>query len=267
MGKEKKPSLGVVFWIALLCFIAVLYIGSRVQFPHWIAQQFGGDYRNGNSLPKSPIPEVPPPTEKPYLPGKTTESMEEPPAEQSPTTERDANPSVTEHSPPTSSVASSPTAEPHEGSTTKSTVPPTRSRTAKLYFVRISETGKPELVAAERKITYQNAPLTETLKALLKGPIPPENERGISTLIPSGTEIKSVSIRDGIALINLNESFQFNPFGAEGYRTQVLQIVYTVTEFPSVQGVQFLIEGRKVDYLSPEGVYIGKPLYRDSLVK
>ena len=238
MGKEKKPSLGVVFWIALLCFIAILYIGSRVQFPQWIARHFGGDYRHGASLPKSPTPEVPPPEEKPSLP----ESHPEVPKE-------------------------SPAAESQEGPATKSTVPPTRSRTSKLYFVRISETGKPELVAAERKITYHNAPLTETLKELLKGPIPAEKQRGISSLIPSGTEIKSVSIRDGIAFINLNESFQFNPYGAEGYRTQVLQIVYTVTEFASIQGVQFLLEGRKVDYLSPEGVYIGKPLSRDSLVK
>jgi len=238
MGKEKKPSLGVVFWIALLCFIAILYIGSRVQFPQWIARHFGGDYRHGASLPKSPTPEVPPPEEKPSLP----ESHPEVPKE-------------------------SPAAESQEGQGTKSTVPPTRSRTSKLYFVRISETGKPELVASERRITYQSAPLTETLKELLKGPSPAEKQRGISSLIPSGTEIKSVSIRDGIAFINLNESFQFNPYGAEGYRTQVLQIVYTATEFPGIQGVQFLLEGRKVDYLSPEGVYIGKPLSRDSLVK
>lgn len=258
MGKEKKPSLGVVFWIALLCFIAILYIGSRVQFPHWIARQFGGDYRNGNSLPKSPTPEVPPPTEKLYPPEKPTEVIEK-----NPTTESKEG-SIAKS---TEIIEEPPTAKSREGSTTKSTLPPTRSRTSKLYFVRISKTGKPELVASERRITYQNAPLTETLKELLKGPTPPEKERGISTLIPSGTEIKSVSIRDGIAFINLNESFQFNPFGAEGYRTQVLQIVYTVTEFSSIQGVQFLIEGRKVDYLSPEGVYIGKPLSRGSLVK
>ena len=261
MGKEKKPSLGVVFWIALLCFIAILYIGSRVQFPQWIARHFGGDYRHGASLPKSPTPEVPPPEEKLSLPESHPEVPKESPATESPTekslSERGGSPSV----------ASSVAAESQEGSATKSTVPPARSRTSKLYFVRISETGKPELVASERRITYQSAPLTETLKELLKGPIPAEKQRGISSLIPSGTEIKSVSIRDGIAFINLNESFQFNPYGAEGYRTQVLQIVYTATEFPGIQGVQFLLEGRKVDYLSPEGVYIGKPLSRDSLVK
>lgn len=262
MGKEKKPSFGVFFWIVLLCFIAVLYIGSRIQFPQWIAQRFGGDYRYGTSLPLNPSPEKNPQIEKP-TPNPDTRSAH--PEESPPPPQQKPEVSPVPEKPASSSaIPSSATAESEEGDTAQSLPPPVRSRISKLYFLRISESGKPELIPMERKITYRNAPLTETLKELLKGPTPQEREKGISTLIPQGTEIKKVYIRDGIAYIDLGESFRFNPFGAEGYQTQVRQIVYTVTEFPGIHGVQFLVEGRKLDYLSPEGVYIGKPLLRDS---
>lgn len=237
--------------------MAVLYIGSRVQVPKWIAQRFGGDYRKGSTLTQNPIPEAPVKSEKPTPSEKTTESPEE-----SPATTKEEGPAVSEK--PSPSITSQTTVEPQEGAMSKSASPPTHSRISKLYFVRISESGKLELIAVERRVPFRNAPLTETLKELLKGPTPAEREGGISSLIPSGTEIKSVNIRNGVAYIDLAESFRFNPFGAEGYHSQVRQIVYTVTEFPSLQGVQFLVEGRKLDYLGPEGVYIGKPLYRES---
>jgi spore germination protein GerM len=41
--------------------------------------------------------------------------------------------------------------------------------------------------------------------------------------------------------------------------------VWTATEFPNVVTVQVLIEGRRVDYLGSEGIWIGGPLGRDSL--
>ncbi len=265
MGKEKKPSFGVVFWIALLCFIAVLYIGSRVQFPKWIAEHFGGDYRKGISFAPSPVtphptPEAPAKSEKPAPTEKITDVSEE-----SPSTGKDGSTPATEKSLPSPPVQPSTSQESQGGAPSKPYALPTLNRISKLYFVRISETGKPELIPVERRISYRTAPLTETLKELLHGPTPAEKERGISSLIPLGTEIKSVNIRDGIVHIDLGESFRFNPLGAEGYHAQVRQIVFTVTEFPGIQGVQFLVEGRKLDYLSPEGVYIGKPLSRESL--
>ncbi len=257
MGKEKKPSFGVLFWVALLCFIAVLYIGSRVQFPQWIAQRFGGDYRRGTSWTENPAPKDSS-IEKPYRPEKAIEG-----SQGSPSPPKDEGTSVTEILPPSHSITST-TPESQEGATSKSSSPPTRTRISKLYFLRIADNGKPELIATERQVSFRAAPLTETLKELLKGPTSAEKEKGLSSLIPPGTEIKSVSIRDGIVYLDLGESFRFNPFGAEGYHAQVRQIVYTITEFPGIQGVQFLVEGRKLDYLSPEGVYIGKPLSRES---
>ena len=43
-----------------------------------------------------------------------------------------------------------------------------------------------------------------------------------------------------------------------------MQIVYTSTEFSTVDSVQFLIDGNKKDYLGSEGQWIGSPLSRAS---
>jgi spore germination protein GerM len=83
-------------------------------------------------------------------------------------------------------------------------------------------------------------------------------------LIPKGTILLSAAVKDGIAYLNFNESFKFNTMGVEGYMAQLKQIVFTSTEFSTVKKVQFLVEGELVEFLSGEGVYIGKPLDRSS---
>jgi spore germination protein GerM len=45
---------------------------------------------------------------------------------------------------------------------------------------------------------------------------------------------------------------------------ELKQVVYTATEFPTVENVQILVEGEISKYLGPEGVAIDKPLSRGS---
>jgi germination protein M len=79
-----------------------------------------------------------------------------------------------------------------------------------------------------------------------------------------GTKLVSATVRGSTAVLNFNEKFMFNSLGIEGYAGQLKQVVYTATEFSNIQDVQFLIEGQKRDYLGGEGVYIGRPLSRNS---
>ena len=62
----------------------------------------------------------------------------------------------------------------------------------------------------------------------------------------------------------VDEQFEFNTVGMDGYQAQLMQIVYTATEFGTVNSVQFLIEGQKKEYLGSEGIWIGSPLSRSS---
>ena len=96
------------------------------------------------------------------------------------------------------------------------------------------------------------------------GPNSQESAKGYRSLIPQGTKLLSASVRDGVAYLNFNEQFEFNTVGMDGYQAQLMQIVYTATEFSTVNSVQFLIEGQKKDYLGSEGMWIGSPLARSS---
>lgn len=141
--------------------------------------------------------------------------------------------------------------------------PVLNQRTGKIYFSRLDEDGSLRLVAAYRKLEYVDTPLTATLNALLKGPTFAELENDILTNVPDNTVLRKVTIKNGIAYVDLSANFEFNPYGRESTLLQLKQIVYTVTEFRNVRSVQFLINGKVKNYLGGDGVVIDKPLSRD----
>ncbi|MFW6368467.1 MAG: GerMN domain-containing protein, partial [Spirochaetota bacterium] len=140
---------------------------------------------------------------------------------------------------------------------------PTNELALNLYYVRITDDGAfPEPV--ERTIEYSDSPLTQTVRTLLQGPTSEEVGDGLLDLIPDGTQLLRASVRNGVAYLDFNDAFRFNPMGVEGYRLQLQQIIYVTTQFSTVDRVQFLIEGERHEWLGGEGVYIGSPLGRSS---
>lgn len=136
------------------------------------------------------------------------------------------------------------------------------TRTATLYFVSIGADGSVNRLAVKRQLAKSDSPLTDAIKALLSGPVP--GEKNAMSLIQSGSKLIGASVKDGVATLNFNENFEFNSYGVEGSIGQLMQIVYTATEFSTVKSVQFLIEGEKKEYLGSEGQWIGTPLSRSS---
>ena len=143
--------------------------------------------------------------------------------------------------------------------------PSKKIRRSRLYFVFVDDSGEISIRPVVRPVYYVDSPLTDTLAALLGGLSADEIRDGLLSLVPAGSEILGIAIRDGVAFIDFNESFRFNSFGGEGYRSQLQQIIYTATEFSTVQSVQFLINGERRSYLGPESPYIRDPLNRQSL--
>jgi len=137
-------------------------------------------------------------------------------------------------------------------------------RRSKLYFSKVEPEGNIRLTSIIRRVKFQDAPLTSTVEALIEGPTDDELNKNIISLIPDNTKLKSAWMNDNTAVLNFNEAFKFNSLGLEGYQLQIQQIVYTATEFSTVKQVQFLIEEEKHEYLGAEGMYIGKPLSRNS---
>ena len=140
---------------------------------------------------------------------------------------------------------------------------PAGSATARLFFVKVSDEGKIGIKGVLRTVPDTGSPLTTAINALIMGPAPGELSADTISLIPEDAVLLGARIDGNVAFLDFNEQFRFNALGIEGYRAQVEQIVYTATEFPTVEKVQFLVEGQRIDYLGGEGFWVGGPLGRE----
>lgn len=143
--------------------------------------------------------------------------------------------------------------------------PSRKLRRSRVFFVEVDDGGVAQLKSVVRPVYYVDSPLTDTLQSLLQGLSADDVRGGLLSLVPEGTELRGITIRGETAYIDFNESFRFNAFGGEGYKSQLQQIVFTATEFQNVKSVQFLVNGERISYLGPESPYIGEPLSRESL--
>jgi len=168
-------------------------------------------------------------------------------------------PAPSEAPPPV--VAATPAAAPVQAEASPpQPVPSARQR--RLFFAAVSAAGEIAVTGVLRAVDDTASPLTETLKTLFAGPDPSELDQGLITMIPPAVTLNRVYVNERIAYIDVSESFRFNPLGREGLHAQLQQIVFSATEFPGVEMVQILIDGRRVEFLGPEGTYIGEPIGR-----
>jgi len=283
-NKRSGSNAGTVFWLAVIVivlFIFALNWGkiqqtlARTNFHEIVKTQTTPD--KAPVAPKAPSPQdkTASPQDKPASPqdkptsmqDKTTTSQDkgaEPPAANRPAAGA-ATPKAGKSDAKTSAQPSTIAPETNPKSAVPaSAVSSARSRSASLFFVRIDDDGVIVRQEARRLIPASDSPLLDSLTALLKGPSEDEIRKKLISLVPQNTKLLSAQVRGSTAFLNFNEAFMYNHYGIEGYAGQLKQIVYTATAFPTVQDVQILIEGEKHDYLGGEGVYIGRPLSRNS---
>lgn len=137
-------------------------------------------------------------------------------------------------------------------------------RKTMLYFAGIDANSAFVLRPVPRTIPSSDSPLRDTLMTMIGGPTSQEMNKGLISMIPSTTRLLSVAVKGDIAYIDFSEGFRFNTHGREGLDTQLKQVVYAATEYPTVKKVQILIEGKRVEFLGPEGIRIDAPLSRQS---
>ncbi|MGO8684209.1 MAG: GerMN domain-containing protein [Thermoleophilia bacterium] len=132
----------------------------------------------------------------------------------------------------------------------------TRTLAVSIYFMRGEFIG-----TAHRAIPWTTAPATAALKALLAGPSAREKAAGLSTTIPGGTKLLGLTIKNGIATVDLSGQYPAGG-GTLSETARLAQVVYTLTQFPSVTGVNFRIDGQSVTVFSGEGVLLTRPQQR-----
>ena len=85
---------------------------------------------------------------------------------------------------------------------------------------------------------------TAAVDALLAGPSAAERAAGLGTSIPEGTELLGLSIDGGVATANLSRTFESGG-GSLSMFNRLAQLTYTLTQFPSVHGVNLELEGSR----------------------
>jgi germination protein M len=117
------------------------------------------------------------------------------------------------------------------------------------------------LVAVRR--THEPTPLVATaaVDALLAGPSAAERATGVGSAVPSGTRLLGIAIHNGVATVDLTSEYQSGG-GSLSMQTRLGQVVYTLTQFPTVQKVRFRLDGTPVNVFSSEGIVLDHPVGR-----
>jgi hypothetical protein len=115
------------------------------------------------------------------------------------------------------------------------------------------------LVEARRAVGTREQTVENALSLLFEGPTSAEGKTGISSAIPEGTALRSVSLDyGGTAHVDVTRQFASGMSGA-GPRLRVAQIVYTAMRFSQVKGVVFRIEGKTVKRFGSAGPDLMSP--------
>jgi hypothetical protein len=138
------------------------------------------------------------------------------------------------------------------------------------YYILGSFTGNEGLVPVLREVPETKGVAKAALTTLLAGPKGAELEGSpaMYSAIPEGTELLGISIKDGIATVNLSGEFASGG-GSYSVLGRLAQVVYTLTQFSTVDKVLFELDGKPVTTFSSEGVVLDGPVgradYRDFL--
>jgi hypothetical protein len=239
-GGQKRIPLSALFFIFLLVALVTTFFILLPKTSDKASVHDGQIAATPSTPQESPAQEALPAPEPPKAQEPKPQKEEEKPVAEVPET------------PQETALATKPPPEP---------APETR-RTRGIYFMQSSAGGEElHLAKISRSLRASDTPLFDSISALLDGPTDAEQDADFLSLIPPGTRIIEAVIRGNTAYLNFSEEFQYNSFGREGFASQIRQIVWTATEFPSVHDVQFLIEGKRIDYIS-EGIMIGSPIGR-----
>jgi germination protein M len=113
---------------------------------------------------------------------------------------------------------------------TTTTPAPAQTTSLRVYFLK---DGRVQPVA--RKVPKTQAVANAALTGVLTGPTTQEqNDLKLTTAIPAGDKTYSLAIEDGVARAELTGSY---------LRTALAQIVYTLTQFPTIKAVE--INGKR----------------------
>lgn len=126
----------------------------------------------------------------------------------------------------------------------------------KVYFVT-----QERLAPQTRTVPFTPAIGKTALMNLLAGPSSAERDGGANTAVPSKVRVNSLSIKDRVATVDLGGQFVTGG-GSQSMYLRLGQVVYTLTQFPTVDRVQLKVDGKLLTSLGGEGLLLKQPASR-----
>jgi hypothetical protein len=155
----------------------------------------------------------------------------------------------------TATTAPSPGGQPSPMAGSPSATPGTRGQIG--LQVWFTQHGK--LFVTGRTVQATPAVGRAAVDRLLSGPSAAEQAAALRSQIPAGTALLGLDVSGGIATADLSDAF-VSGAGPSTMPVRLAQMVYTLTQFPTVKGVRFLIDGHGVTVIG--GVPVQSPQTR-----
>jgi hypothetical protein len=138
---------------------------------------------------------------------------------------------------------------------------PSGTSIVRAYFILGGPPGSLGLVPYLFEVPKTQAVATAAMNALLTGtPVERDGFDQIGSAIPAGTKLLGLTIANGIATVDLSGEFE-GP-GASSSQYRLGQVVYTLTQFPTVDKVLFKVDGSVVTVFGSAGIVLDGPVGR-----
>lgn len=119
------------------------------------------------------------------------------------------------------------------------------------------------LVLEVRNLPMNENPARTAIEALISG----SNQPQTAKVFPAGTKLQQISIKDGTAYVDFNKAILKGNGGSATELLLVTSVVDTLTEFSTIEKVQFSVDGKKIDTLYGH-MDLSEPLSRsESIIK
>ena len=107
-------------------------------------------------------------------------------------------------------------------------------------------------------VTRPGATARDAVRQLIAGPTRAEFDRGFRTFVPAGTRVRSVTVADGLATVDLTQPFATgtNP---DSMFARLSELVHTLTGVQGTTKVQLLVNGATTAGMFP-GVSTSSPI-------
>jgi germination protein M len=118
-----------------------------------------------------------------------------------------------------------------------------------------------KLAVVRREVPRTDAVLRAAVEELLRGITFADASYGLTTAIPDGTVLRGVDLDGGTATVDLSSTFESGG-GSLSMMARMAQLVFTATQFPTVDRVVLRLDGEPVEWIGGEGLVVAGPQTR-----